>query len=308
MSRPVGRLHNPRTDQGRCLRAQHVVGRAQTSDLRLDDPAVSNFHAALQWTPHGWMVRDLGSTNGVFVNGDRIEVPTLLREGDELGFGGPSEPWRLTDGSGPVAFAVSEADGREIEGTAATLGLPDAAADHTSISRTPTGWFAERGEDVTGIVDREVIEAEGRWRLHLPHASSQVTEATAQVCLQESRLHIVASRDLEHIEVHVHHPSGLRVLPHYAANEVLLVLALARRDDPVRDPVETGWVDFDDLLGRLQLTPGAPRSRNRARQWIHKCRRRLEELGVTDGERIVERRAGTREVRLGTHRFELERR
>ncbi len=65
----------------------HFVGRDPASDLLLDDPRVSARHALLQWTGNDWILVDLRSKNGTFVNGSRItEVP--LQNRDWLSFGG----------------------------------------------------------------------------------------------------------------------------------------------------------------------------------------------------------------------------
>lgn len=63
-----------------------VIGRQPSSDLWLDDPTVSKHHADLRRTDEGWMLVDVGSSNGTRVNGWRIH-DALLREGDlvELG-------------------------------------------------------------------------------------------------------------------------------------------------------------------------------------------------------------------------------
>jgi ABC-type multidrug transport system ATPase subunit len=60
------------------------LGRAKGSDLILDDPGVSGQHAQLTWGRDGWLVEDLGSTNGTVVNGQRLvpRRPVLLRPGD----------------------------------------------------------------------------------------------------------------------------------------------------------------------------------------------------------------------------------
>ena len=50
-----------------------VVGRSRDCDLVLDDPNVSRHHAELRQEGGGWMVADLGSTNGIKVNGNRVE-------------------------------------------------------------------------------------------------------------------------------------------------------------------------------------------------------------------------------------------
>lgn len=59
-----------------------VLGRSKTqADLRLEDPNVSRQHAAIERVGTAWYVVDLGSTNGIFVNGQRV-ARHALRDGD----------------------------------------------------------------------------------------------------------------------------------------------------------------------------------------------------------------------------------
>lgn len=61
-----------------------VIGRSQTADLYIDDPQASRKHARLDLDARGPTIQDLGSANGVFVNGARIRKPVLLHEEDKL--------------------------------------------------------------------------------------------------------------------------------------------------------------------------------------------------------------------------------
>ncbi len=65
------------------------VGRGEGSDVVLADPSVSREHAIVDVRGREAFVRDLGSTNGTFVNGRRVEKHPL-RDGDELLFGNTS--------------------------------------------------------------------------------------------------------------------------------------------------------------------------------------------------------------------------
>lgn len=63
------------------------IGRHESCSIVFADSNVSRVHAQLQHELTGWLVVDLGSTNGVKVNGTKILKGTLLADGDELTFG-----------------------------------------------------------------------------------------------------------------------------------------------------------------------------------------------------------------------------
>jgi len=57
------------------------------SDVVISDSEVSRRHASITWEKGKPIIRDLGSTNGTFVNGVRITAPQALRDGDTIGLG-----------------------------------------------------------------------------------------------------------------------------------------------------------------------------------------------------------------------------
>src|SRR3954453_5925272 len=63
-----------------------AVGR-EGCDVNLMDPEVSRHHAAIRDQGGSLAIEDLGSTNGTFVNGKRVEVVTVLRDGDTVRLG-----------------------------------------------------------------------------------------------------------------------------------------------------------------------------------------------------------------------------
>src|SRR6478672_7192847 len=74
---------------GQVIRVQATrmtVGRGQT-DVYLDDPQVSQVHAALIARGEQLAVEDLGSRSGTTVNGMRVQTRQPLRIGDMVGFG-----------------------------------------------------------------------------------------------------------------------------------------------------------------------------------------------------------------------------
>src|SRR4051812_30052549 len=84
------------------LRAEHLIGRSTRTDLRIDDRSVSAEHATLRWTGRGWVLRDLGSRNGTWVDGHRVASgdSMALMEGDALSFGSAEPRFRLIE-TGP---------------------------------------------------------------------------------------------------------------------------------------------------------------------------------------------------------------
>ena len=63
-----------------------LIGRSRDCDITLEDPNSSRRHAELRNEDGSWIVTDLGSTNGVKVNGRRVQE-AVLQPGDELAFG-----------------------------------------------------------------------------------------------------------------------------------------------------------------------------------------------------------------------------
>jgi predicted component of type VI protein secretion system len=64
-----------------------TLGRSSDCDLRLPDVDTSRRHAVISWESGRFVVRDLASTNGTLVNGERVETRTL-EPGDRIQIGG----------------------------------------------------------------------------------------------------------------------------------------------------------------------------------------------------------------------------
>jgi hypothetical protein len=67
-------------------RDSYTLGRHRNNDIVINDAKVSGFHARIDRVPEGFVLVDLNSRNGSFVNGSRIEQRTL-ETGDELRLG-----------------------------------------------------------------------------------------------------------------------------------------------------------------------------------------------------------------------------
>jgi len=64
-----------------------TIGRDVTNDIIISDPEISRHHARLIRTGNGYAIEDLRSTNGTFVNRQRISAPQQLYDGDLVGLG-----------------------------------------------------------------------------------------------------------------------------------------------------------------------------------------------------------------------------
>ena len=82
VSKPSGRELVPLTGQ------RVTLGKASTNAVSLEhDPTVSRLHAILENHGSAWSIRDVGSRNGTYINGEKIDAERVLRSGDELRVG-----------------------------------------------------------------------------------------------------------------------------------------------------------------------------------------------------------------------------
>ena len=72
-----------------------TIGRSRQCDIVLTDPNVSRQHAELRPRGGSWVLSDLGATNGVVLNGRRIDAPEVVRAGDRIELGTSSLTFEL---------------------------------------------------------------------------------------------------------------------------------------------------------------------------------------------------------------------
>lgn len=81
-------LRGPQAGEVWTLDADRIeVGRSADCGLFLDDITVSRRHAEFTRSESGWMLTDLGSLNGSYVNRQSVDAPTELTDGDEIQIG-----------------------------------------------------------------------------------------------------------------------------------------------------------------------------------------------------------------------------
>jgi len=68
-------------------KAELLVGRELSNDIVISDADVSRKHARLVQQGDSYLLEDVGSTNGTFLNGQRLSAPQLLKPGDRIRLG-----------------------------------------------------------------------------------------------------------------------------------------------------------------------------------------------------------------------------
>lgn len=93
-----------------------TIGRDPTCGLHLDAQSMSRTHAEIDRTAHGYVLRDLGSRNGTFLNGERIDhTAHPLRDGDEIVFAGVTTFRFIDPAATPAAPLIGRLSGVWIE-------------------------------------------------------------------------------------------------------------------------------------------------------------------------------------------------
>lgn len=287
-------------NSGRELRlgSRLLVGRAAHAGLVLDDRRVSNEHASIYWQGARWLVRDLGSRNGTYLHGNRVEAgtPAPLSPGDPLTFGGCPEAWELVGAGPPEAVAV--AGRRELVAVAGLLAIPPEEPIAEVYVDGSGRWVVEREGAVETIDDGAVLDLPGGpWRVHLPAAHGSTVHAEERVSLAGASLNFLVSRNGDHVALEVVHGVrrlALEVREHWGP---LLVLAEERLKQAGAPPHEQGWLDLDRLERRSGLNQQA------LNVYIFRARQQLAAAGIEMAAQVVEVRRGQRRIGVAPERI-----
>jgi len=104
------------------------IGRADYNDLVVPDPSVSTSHAKLQRREGVWVLVDLDSTNGTFVDGERVKGDAALAPGATVRFGDVQLVFEPTDD----ALGVVKGGGTQV------LRTPHSSAPHVPPRPAPS--------------------------------------------------------------------------------------------------------------------------------------------------------------------------
>lgn len=139
------------------------VGRHALSDVRFDaekDVDASARHAAIVWTGEAYVVRDLGSTNGTFVNGQKISGDRVLADGDVIRCGarGPEVGFHLVQAQAETVMPAMHLPEQ------AAAPRPGPVAAPAPQRAAPPGPAPGRARSVTSVLRAQIRREASRVR------------------------------------------------------------------------------------------------------------------------------------------------
>lgn len=297
-------LRNLESGDFQVVEPEHIFGRAPTSSTRLVASYVSAQHASMRWTGKRWVVRDLGSRNGTYLNGERLVVgeERPVTAGMTLCFGKPTESsWEIVDDTAPSVMVVPVDGGKPVHLDGELLAVPSSEDPQVTIYRgTHSPWMIERADHATTAITNMQTFTTGlqAWRFCCPEALGETAVATVQHDLEVRHLQLSfsVSRDEEHVALRMTCGGRTFDLGARSHNYLLLTLARCRLEDTANGLAETscGWMYQEDLTGGVDAGPLA------LNLDVYRIRQQFGALGVADAANIIERRPRTRQLRIGT--------
>ncbi len=279
-----------------------ILGRAATSNIVIQETYASSQHAKLVWSGTRWMIRDLGSRNGTFVDNVRLEPgsPAPLRRGSRIGFGDTDAAYELTDDSVPGIMALDTATRAAKTSATAFLLLPSDEAPEVSIypDQNSADWIAEHSSGtVRKIRDGEIISAgEHNFQIQLPVLSEATPLVQVARSLENITLRFVTGEKNE-LRVSMSHRGRETILEAREHHHLLLALAQLREQDAALPEAERGWRTLEQLSRLLR------QEINAINVATHRARQQFAQAGIEDAAQVIESRTGRR--RFGTRHFEI---
>ncbi len=134
-----------------------IIGRDANADIVINIAEVSRRHTRMRLEPSGYVIEDLGSTNGTFVNGQRLSGPHMLRAGERIQLGEA-----VTLNYQVSAFDMDATVVTPSSGVATVAGSPPAAPPPRAVQPPPQPAYSGHVPPGPAQVARPVEEKEGR--------------------------------------------------------------------------------------------------------------------------------------------------
>jgi pSer/pThr/pTyr-binding forkhead associated (FHA) protein len=291
------------------LAERSLVGRASQCWTRSVHPSVSKEHAVLAFEAGGWTLKDLGSRNGTWADGKRLEpgVGVCLEKESRLRFGDVG--FVLETVEAPTLCARRTSNGECIVAELGILSLPDdenPAASGYEVA--PGSWAIDHAGQTQRLQDGDTFYLQDeRFVLRVPgpdtlRALDCTVAIGSEMVLAEAKLRLDVSQDEESISTRLEAETRTLHVPSRATHQVLLVLGRQRVTDQRAGLAESecGWL-YADELAKLMRTDV-----QKVNVDVHRLRQQLAKLGVLDASRIVERRITSHQMRLGVAQIAIQ--
>jgi hypothetical protein len=314
LTETMASLRHLSTGTTRLLEPNHIVGRGLTCNLRLAPMYVSAQHAVLRWAQRRWELRDLGSSNGTWLNGERLKAGERhsVSKGARMAFGSLDDPWEMVDAAHPRAMAVPIDGGDPVVMEGDFLALPSPEDPAVTIYSAKPGMGAELGwlleesnHSVVPIANMQVFECGGRaWRFSFTEETETVRiQDPPELTLHHIHLVFTVSRDETRVHVQMHVGGRTIDLGARAHHFLLVTLARQRLADRAEEHGEAacGWIDHEDLSHDPRM------STPQLNIDVFRIRKQFEMAGVRDAVGVIERRPMSRQLRIGVERLTVVR-
>jgi FHA domain len=292
------------------LLPEHLIGRGPQCALRLAEKNyVSSQHAVVRWAGNSWEALDRGSRNGTRLDGASLEPGRAYRlaKGSVLSFGHPDERWALSDASEPQVMALALDTGEAHFEHLGMIGVPSNENPSCTLFQDTDGaWKLEDADGSVHVLrDGQTFESDGqRFAFSRPSSSDLTAGVDPAANAEPPTLQFLVSSDEDFVELTLQYDKRSVALGSRGHNYLLLTLARQRLADSANNvPVgSSGWMDKEQLAEGLRITPQLIDGE------IFRIRKHFASHGLVEAATIIERRARTRQIRLGLSRVRVERR
>ncbi len=301
----MGRLQELSAGTLHTLAADNRVGRSSACAMRLASSHASANHALISWLERDWVIADMGSRNGTFVDGVRLAPGrrVLLDLGAMLEFGDRSEQWQVVDVAPPLPCLVPLDGGEVMVLDAEAVALPDEQSPTAVLVATGAKWQLEQGDVVEILEEGEVFQVGQRSFRFQSGRAAAVAETID--CIDAAHvgpaLRFVVSSDEERVELAFERGGGWHSLGERSCYYLALTLARERLKQQHDGSPDPGWVEVETLLRMLPEY----RSVEHLNVDIHRLRTTVHKARVATPGALIERRPGR--LRIGIENLQITR-
>ena len=168
MARLILSLRGRELDKFLLGQGKVIIGRVPECDIKIDNPAISRKHATIEHQANGYVLTDLGSSNGTFLNGEKISGSVVLNPGDVVGVA----KFELQFQDSPQSGVEAVLDGMDMEATMMVDSEQMAKAFQSPAQETPAA---------SGPRKLVVLKGEAQPR-ELPMERDVITIGKADTC------------------------------------------------------------------------------------------------------------------------------